>query len=38
MSPLAWRLAFLVFAVLMPLAFAIFLAIQPRELEGDRSG
>jgi predicted MFS family arabinose efflux permease len=38
MSPLAWGLAFLVIAVLMALALAIFVAIRPRELEGDRSG
>lgn len=38
MSPLAWGLAFLVVAVLMVLALATFLAIRPRELEGDRRG
>ena len=36
MSPLAWGLAFAVVAVLMAAALAIFLAIRPRELEGDR--
>ncbi|MDP1748402.1 MAG: MFS transporter [Reyranella sp.] len=36
MSPMAWGLAFAVVAVLMALALAIFLAIRPRELEGDR--
>ena len=36
MSPLAWGLAFLVIAVLMAAALASFLAIRPRELEGDR--
>jgi MFS family permease len=36
MSPLAWGLAFLVVAVLMAAALAIFVAIRPRELEGDR--
>ena len=36
MSPIAWGLAFAVVAVLMALALAIFLAIRPRELEGDR--
>jgi MFS family permease len=38
MSPLAWGLAFLVIAVLMVAALASFLAIRPRELEGDRRG
>jgi predicted MFS family arabinose efflux permease len=38
MSPLAWGLAFLVVAVLMALALAIFVAIRPRELLGDRHG
>lgn len=38
MSPIAWGLAFLVVAVLMALALAIFLIIRPRELEGDRRG
>jgi predicted MFS family arabinose efflux permease len=38
MSPLAWGLAFLVIAVLMAAALASFLAIRPRELEGDRRG
>jgi MFS family permease len=38
MSPLAWGLAFLVIAVLMTAALASFLAIRPRELEGDRRG
>ena len=37
MSPAAWGLAFGVVAVLMALALA-FLAIRPRELEGDRGG
>ena len=36
MSPLAWGLAFAVVAVLMAAALAVFLAIRPRELEGDR--
>ncbi len=36
MSPMAWGLAFLLVAVLMSLALAAFLAIRPRELEGDR--
>jgi predicted MFS family arabinose efflux permease len=36
MSPLAWGLAFGVVAVLMALAMAVFIAIRPRELEGDR--
>ena len=38
MSPLAWGLAFVVVAVLMALAMAAFIAIRPRELEGDRGG
>ena len=38
MSPLAWGLAFGVVAVLMALAMAVFIAIRPRELEGDRGG
>ncbi len=38
MSPFAWGLAFLVIAVLMAAALASFLAIRPRELEGDRRG
>ena len=36
MSPMAWGLAFAVVAVLMAAALAVFLAIRPRELEGDR--
>ena len=36
MSPVAWGLAFAVVAVFMLAALAIFLAIRPRELEGDR--
>jgi predicted MFS family arabinose efflux permease len=36
MSPLAWGLAFGVVAVLMAMAMAVFIAIRPRELEGDR--
>ena len=36
MSPIAWGLAFAVVAVLMALALVLFLAIRPRELEGDR--
>jgi hypothetical protein len=36
MSPLAWGLAFGVVAVLMALAMVVFIAIRPRELEGDR--
>ena len=35
---MAWGLAFGVVAVLMALAMAVFLAIRPRELEGDRGG
>ena len=35
MSPLAWGLAFGVVAGLMALALAAFIAIQPRDLEGD---
>jgi predicted MFS family arabinose efflux permease len=38
MSPSAWGLAFLVIAVLMAAALAIFVAIRPRELSGDRHG
>ncbi len=38
MSPLAWGLAFGVVAVLMALAMAVFIAIRPRELEGDHGG
>ena len=38
MSPLAWGLAFGVVALLMVLALAAFVAIRPRELEGDRGG
>lgn len=37
MSPIAWGLAFLAVAVLMLAALAVFLAIRPRELEGDRA-
>ena len=37
MSPLAWGLAFGVVAVLMASALAAFVAIRPRELEGDRA-
>lgn len=36
MSPLAWGLAFGVVAVLMALAMLVFVAIRPREIEGDR--
>ncbi len=36
MSPMAWGLAFAVVAAFMLAALAIFLAIRPRELEGDR--
>ncbi|CAN5919856.1 MFS transporter [soil metagenome] len=36
MSALAWGLAFAVIAGLMALALAAFLAIRPRDLEGDR--
>ena len=35
MSPTAWGLAFAVIAVLMALALAAFIAIRPRDLEGD---
>lgn len=38
MSPFAWGLAFLVVAVFMAAALATFVAIRPRELEGDRNG
>ncbi|MGE0421611.1 MAG: MFS transporter [Reyranellaceae bacterium] len=38
MSPMAWGLAFLLVAVLMVAALAVFLAIRPRELAGDRGG
>jgi MFS family permease len=38
MSPTAWGLAFLVVGVLMAAALAVFLAIRPRELAGDRGG
>ena len=37
MSPVAWGLSFLVVAVLMAGALAVFLIIRPRELVGDRS-
>jgi predicted MFS family arabinose efflux permease len=37
MSALGWGLAFLVIAVLMVLALAAFLIIQPRDLPGDRA-
>ena len=36
MSPLGWGLCYLLVAVLMALALAAFIAIRPRELEGDR--
>lgn len=36
MSPLGWGLAFAVVAALMALAMAVFIAIRPKELEGDR--
>jgi MFS family permease len=36
MSPLGWGLSYLLVAVLMALALAAFIAIRPRELEGDR--
>ncbi len=35
MSPMAWGLAFAVIAVLMALALVAFIAIRPRDLEGD---
>jgi len=38
MSPTAWGISFLVVAVLMAAALAIFTAIRPRELAGDRGG
>ncbi len=38
MSRLAWGVAFLAVAVLMLLALAVFRAIRPRELAGDRGG
>lgn len=38
MSPTAWGVAFLVVAVLMAAALAVFTAIRPRELAGDRGG
>jgi MFS family permease len=38
MSPLAWGLAFLIVALLMAAALALFVAIRPRELAGDRHG
>jgi dipeptide/tripeptide permease len=37
MSPVGWGLAFGVVAALMALALVTFLAIRPRELEGDRA-
>jgi MFS family permease len=37
MSPLGWGLSFTVVAALMALALAAFVAIRPRELEGDRN-
>jgi hypothetical protein len=36
MSPMGWGLAFLVVALLMGTALAVFVAIRPRELAGDR--
>jgi len=36
MSAIGWGLAFSVVAILMALALVAFLAIRPRELEGDR--
>ena len=33
-----WALAFGVVAILMALAMAVFIALRPRELEGDRGG
>jgi dipeptide/tripeptide permease len=36
MSAVGWGLAFSVVAILMALALVAFLAIRPRELEGDR--
>jgi hypothetical protein len=38
MSPAGWGLAFVVVAILMVMALAVFLAIRPRELAGDRRG
>ncbi len=38
MSPVAWGLSFLLIAVLMAAALAVFLFIRPRELAGDRGG
>jgi MFS family permease len=38
MSPRGWGLAFLVVAVLMAAALAVFLIKRPRELAGDRGG
>jgi MFS family permease len=38
MSPTGWGLAFCVVAVTMAAALALFLAIRPRELVGDRGG
>ncbi|MCW5747213.1 MAG: MFS transporter [Alphaproteobacteria bacterium] len=37
MSPTAWGLSFLLVAVLMALALAVFIAIRPRDLAGDRA-
>jgi hypothetical protein len=37
MSRLSWGLAFLAVAVLTLVALAIFMAIRPRELAGDRA-
>jgi hypothetical protein len=36
MSAVGWGLAFSAVAILMALALVVFLAIRPRELEGDR--
>jgi predicted MFS family arabinose efflux permease len=38
MSTMAWGLAFSIVAVLMTLAMGMFIAIRPRELEGDPGG
>jgi predicted MFS family arabinose efflux permease len=37
MSPTAWGLAFAVVAIIMAPALAVFIAIRPRDLEGDRA-
>jgi predicted MFS family arabinose efflux permease len=38
MSPLGWGLAYSLVAILMVLSLIIFLALRPREVDGDRNG